>query len=80
MAESQKAAEKKNAADAGGSQVQSIRDEARKQGYEGYSPSTIPNQEYALTTGPDSPSHVDMIEGVYAQRLEDMRGSSDAGS
>lgn len=76
-----KAPTKDNAADdAGASQVQSLRDQHREQGYEGTSPSTIPNSEYALTTGPDSPSHVDMIEGIYMQRLEDMRGSSDAGS
>lgn len=66
--------------DLGAAQVRDARDEAREKGYEGFSPSTIPNREYALTTGPDSPSHVDMVEGIYKQRLEDMRGSSDAGS
>lgn len=66
--------------DLGASQVKDARAEAREKGYEGYSPSTIPNKEYALTTGPDSPSAADMIEGIYKQRLEDMKGSSHAGS
>mgnify|MGYP003574911858 CR=1 FL=1 len=65
-----------NEDDLGAQQVKDARDEAREKGYEGFSPSTIPNREFALTTGPDSPSLADMAEGIAQQRIDDMKGSS----
>jgi hypothetical protein len=49
MAESKKA-------DAGQAEVQDAFTEAQKKGFFGESPSPIPNKEYSLESGPESPS------------------------
>jgi hypothetical protein len=58
--------------DLGQAEVQSIRDKARERGYEGYSPSTIPNDKFALTSGPDSPSAAEQTRAAAQQRVEDL--------
>jgi hypothetical protein len=59
--------------DVGQAEVQGIRDKAREQGYEGYSPSTIPNKEFTLTTGPDSPSAAEQMVKAAEQNLNDLK-------
>lgn len=58
--------------DLGQAEVQSIRDKVREQGYEGASPSTIPNSAFALTSGPDSPSAAEQQLAAAKQRVEDL--------
>ncbi len=58
--------------DAGQAEVQAERDKAREQGYEGTSPSTIPNREFSLQTGPDSPSAHEQQLAAAKQRVEDL--------
>lgn len=66
--------------DLGQAEVQSERDKAREQGYEGYSPSTIPNGEFTLATGPDSPSAAAQLAAIAEQRGKDIRGTVTEGS
>lgn len=57
--------------DVGQKQVQSLRDKHREQGHEGTSPSVIPNEKFALKTGPDSPSaHEQMVQAAEARLAE----------
>jgi len=60
--------------DVGQAEVQAARDKAREQGYEGSSPSTIPNKEFSLETGPDSPSAAQMLVAAAEARLNDQKG------
>lgn len=59
--------------DLGQAEVQGIRDKAREQGFEGSSPSQIPNDEFALTSGPDSPSAAEQALAVAEQRVNDQK-------
>lgn len=61
--------------DLGQAEVQGIRDKARELGFEGSSPSTIPNDEFALTSGPDSPSAAEQSLAVAEQRVSDQKGA-----
>lgn len=61
--------------DVGQAEVQSLRDDARAKGYEGASPSTIPNERFALTTGPDSPSAGEQTVAGLEQRAKDAKAS-----
>ena len=61
--------------DVGQAEVQSTRDKAREQGYEGVSSSPIPNSAFALTTGPDSPSAAEQHLAVAEQRVNDQKGA-----
>jgi hypothetical protein len=57
----------------GQNQVQSLRDKHREQGYEGYSPSVIPNEKFALTSGPDSPSAYEQMVQAAEARLAELK-------
>lgn len=61
--------------DLGQAEVESARDKARKQGYEGTSPSTVPNEEFSLETGPDSPSAAELHVAAAEQRINDQKGA-----
>lgn len=61
--------------DLGQAEVKSAREKARKQGYEGSSPATIPNKEFTLSTGPDSPSAANQLAAIAEQRGKEIRGT-----
>lgn len=61
--------------DLGQAEVQNARDKAREQGYEGYSPSAIPNERFSLATGPDSPSAAEQVADVAERRAQEIRAS-----
>lgn len=70
----------KDKQDVGQAEVQSVRDKAREQGYEGYSPSPVPNSEFSLATGPDSPSAGELTALGLEQRVKDVRASLKGGA
>lgn len=61
--------------DLGQSEVHEKREEARRKGYEGENPSTIPNEKFALTSGPNSPSAGEQTVAGLEQRAKDARAS-----
>lgn len=58
MTETEKAAPKTKGGDAGQAEVQARMDEVTEQGFLGEKVDPIPDEEYSLLTGPDSPQHV----------------------
>lgn len=58
MTEPEKSAAKSKGGDAGQAEVQARMDEATAQGFFGEKVDPIPDEEYSLLTGPDSPPHV----------------------
>jgi hypothetical protein len=69
-------ATEKKGADAGQAEVQNQYDEAVKQGFLGSkSPAAIPNKEYTLQSGPDSPSPLEEHIGITEQRLAAQKAS-----
>lgn len=58
MTETEKPAAKSKGGDAGQAEVQATMDEATDKGYFGEKVDPIPDEEYSLLTGPDSPQHV----------------------
>lgn len=69
------ATQPKSKDDVGQAEVQSERDKAREQGFEGTSAKPIPNSEYTLQSGPDSPSAVDAAVAIAEQRLRELKGA-----
>lgn len=65
-------AEKKadKAADAGQAEMQKIADEASDQGFLGTKVDPIPNSEYSLQSGPDSPTALEQQEALKKARAE----------
>jgi hypothetical protein len=59
----------------GGDQVQKAGDENRQRGYDGTVPDGPSNDDYALTSGPDSPSALDAQIAAAEARLADLKAS-----
>jgi hypothetical protein len=55
----------KKADDAGQAEVQAVFDEAAEKGYFGEVPDGPPNEAYALTSGPDSPSAAEVTPSRF---------------
>lgn len=60
--------------DLGQAEVQKERDEVAAKGHVGYKPDGPPNAAYSLTTGPDSPSALDVARASAERRAESMKG------
>lgn len=74
-------AETKKGADAGQAEAQSTYDEAAKQGFFGEKPaSAIPNREYTLQSGPDSPTPFEEHVVINERRIADQKASPAEGA
>lgn len=65
--------------EAGGDQVEEIRNEARDQGYEGTVPPGPSNEEVSLESGPDSPSALETLAQARESELDQVRQATAAG-
>lgn len=57
--------------DAGEAETQKVADEAAEQGFIGTTPDPIPNSEYSLESGPDSPTLEEQRKAVAKQKEEE---------